>query len=265
MIILIFLAVLRLARLIATLPVSLFLALLVAAPLGLLARRSPLLAADPARREAARRKLGLSLRGLAEASILVVSACYWALLAIHLLPQIEDVVRRERADSHLWLYLACAAAWLLLGLLGLRWLRRSHRRLGRMFVVAVVVVAGWSTAASFLPEGAEELARLAWPRPPSPAGRVKAEARRWERMIGEPGLRPQHPPPGRLLRDLRRSRDHRLLVLRHAGPDRSAALAGTRAWLRSMREARRRWHRPACRSGGARLEVGPRGAEAVCT
>jgi hypothetical protein len=258
-ILLIFGVVLRLSLLILALPLSFFAAAAAAVLLGVVVSRSPLFSSRPDRRQAAWRRLGLTLRGLSEAAVAVALAAWWGFLTLELIPQVKEVVVRQRADVHLWLYLASGAVWLVLGLIGVRLFRRAHGRAWRLIVTVLILAVGWGAAASLLPELPQALGRHFWPVP-SVARRVRAETRRWEEMLGKPALRPDRPPPTVKLRTrLLQARDS---VLEHLRGPRGRREA--HAWLRSMRAARHRWGRPRCRAPASRLLIGPGGAKVIC-
>lgn len=229
--------------------------------------RSPVFAADPAVRMAARVRLRNGTRTAFRTLVICALAAYWCLLGYHLVGTVREAIERQPPPSHLWLEIGGALLWVAVGLLPLRWLLRSRLRVGRLAVAATVLALVWTMGAEELPEAPGTVAPLIWQNDSSPQQQVIAESKRWTAMLHSSNSSLSNSQTRVLATALRHSRNPVLRVLRRADTPHRRHLARQRArhWTRSMRHARHTWRRPRCRRYGGRLVIGASGAAARCS
>jgi len=262
-----FAVVLRLTTAVFTLPIWVLAlaALCILAAFGLI--RSPVFAADPAGRLAARARLRNGIRTAFRTLVICGLAAYWCLLGYHLVGTVKEAIERQPLPSHLWLEIGGALLWVAVGLLPLRWLLRSRMQVGRLAVAATVLTLAWTIGAEELPEAPGTVAPLIWQNDSSPQQQVIAESKRWTAMLHSSNSSLGNSQTRALATALRRSRNPVLRALRHANTPHRRHLARQRArrWTRSMRRARQIWRRPRCRRHRGRLVIDASGAAARCS
>jgi len=229
--------------------------------------RSPVFAADPAVRMAARAHLSRGIHTTLRTLVICALAAYWCLLGYHLLTTVREAIERQPPASQLWLKIGSALLWIAIGLFPLKWLLRSRMRVGRLAVAATVLALAWTAGAEVLPEAPGAVAPLLWQNNSSPKQRIAAESKRWTAMLHKPNSRLDNSKRRALTTALRHSRNAVLRALRRGQTPHIRRLARKRArrWTRSMRRARHTWQSPRCRRYGGQLTIGASGATARCS
>jgi hypothetical protein len=214
--------------------------------------RSPVFAADPATRMAARIRLRSGIRRTFRTLVICALAAYWCLLGYHLVSTLREAIERQPPPSRLWLEIGSALLWIVVGLLPLRWFLRSRMRVGRLAVAATVMALAWTVGAEELPRAPGAVAPLLWRRDSSSHQRVIAESKNWTAMLHSSHSGLNNPQTRALTTALRHSRDAVLRAFRRAQTPHRRHLARKRArrWTRSMRHARRTWRSPRCHRYG---------------
>ena len=229
--------------------------------------RSPVFAADPAVRMAARVRLWSGIRTTFRTLVICALAAYWCLLGYHLVSAVRGAIEHQPPPSRLWLEIGSALLWIAVGLLPLRRLLRSQMRVGRLAVAATVMALVWTVGAEELPQAPGTVAPLLWPRDSSPQQRVIAESMHWTAVLHSSNSGLGNSQTRAHMMALRHSRNVVLRALRRAETPHQRHLARQRArrWTRSMRRARHTWRSPRCRHYGGNLVIGAGGAAARCS
>jgi tRNA A-37 threonylcarbamoyl transferase component Bud32 len=259
--------VLRLTTAVFALPIWV-LAVATVCPLATFALvRSPVFAAEPAERMAARVRLRTGIRTTLRTLVICALAAYWCLLGYHLLTTVREAIERQPPASRLWLEIGSALLWVAVGLFPLKLLLRSRMGVSRLVIVATILALAWTAGAEALPEAPGAVAPLLWQNDTSLQQRVAAESKRWTAVLHKQSPHLNHSQTRTLTTSLRRSRNAVLRALRRAqAPDnRHLARKRARRWIRSMRHARHTWQSPRCRHYGGQLTIGASGAAARCS